>query len=82
MIATSWKKVVYNLLSNAFKFSEDGEMVAFGATYENDELSIEVSDSGRGISEDKLPFIFDPFLSGGTRFNQGEWWIGNRALPL
>lgn len=55
------EKVVYNLLSNAFKFSEDGEMVAFAAHYQNDELTIQVSDSGKGISEDKLPFIFDRF---------------------
>lgn len=55
------EKVVYNLLSNAFKFSEDEEMVAFAAHYENDELTIQVSDSGKGISEDKLPFIFDRF---------------------
>lgn len=55
------EKVVYNLLSNAFKFSEDGEHVAFKASYANNELVIQVSDSGRGISEDKLPFIFDRF---------------------
>lgn len=55
------EKVVYNLLSNAFKFSEYGEIVAFEASYENEELAIEVSDSGKGISEEKLPFIFDRF---------------------
>ncbi len=55
------EKVVYNLLSNAFKFSEDGDLVAFETSFSEDELSLQVSDSGRGISEDKLPFIFDRF---------------------
>lgn len=55
------EKVIYNLLSNAFKFSQDGELVAMKVAYEREELIIQVSDSGRGISEDKLPFIFDRF---------------------
>ena len=55
------EKVIYNLLSNAFKFSEDGEQVFFQASYIGEELIINISDSGRGIKEDKLPFIFDRF---------------------
>lgn len=55
------EKVIYNLLSNAFKFSEDNEQVSFEAFHDSDELKILVSDSGRGIEEDKLPFIFDRF---------------------
>ncbi|MFS4447326.1 tetratricopeptide repeat protein [Maribacter sp. 2307UL18-2] len=55
------EKVVYNLLSNAFKFTGDGEQVSFEAAYESEELIIQVSDCGRGIEEDKLPFIFDRF---------------------
>lgn len=55
------EKVVYNLLSNAFKFSEDDEMVDFEASHYDEELLIQVSDSGRGIAEDKLSFIFDRF---------------------
>lgn len=62
------EQVIYNLLGNAFKFSGNGEMVAFKALYSNGELDIEVSDSGRGISAGKLPFIFDRFyqVDGGT----------------
>lgn len=56
------EKVVYNLLSNAFKFSEDGELVVLETSYANTELVIQVWDSGRGISKDKLPFIFDRFF--------------------
>lgn len=55
------EKIVYNLLSNAFKFNEDGGVVTFQASYQKEELAIQVSDSGKGISEDKLPFIFDRF---------------------
>ncbi|WP_175288763.1 tetratricopeptide repeat protein [Flagellimonas eckloniae] len=72
------EKVIYNLLSNAFKFSEDGAMVSFSTSYANDYLNIQVSDSGKGISEDKLPFIFDRFyqVDGGTTKEQGGSGIG------
>lgn len=69
------EKVAYNLLSNAFKFSEDGELVALEVSYTNVELVIQVSDSGHGISEDKLPFIFDRFyqVDGGiTKEREGS----------
>lgn len=58
---TKLEKVVYNLLSNAFKFTENGEKVAFEVSYLEGKLEIKVSDSGKGISEEKLPFIFDRF---------------------
>ena len=69
------EKVVYNLLSNAFKFSEDGELVALAVSYMNGELEIQVSDSGRGISKEKLPFIFDRFFqvdSSATKDREGS----------
>jgi signal transduction histidine kinase/DNA-binding response OmpR family regulator/Tfp pilus assembly protein PilF len=56
-----FEKITYNLLSNAFKFTEDGERVGFEASYHGRELLLQVADSGQGISKDKLPFIFDRF---------------------
>ncbi len=72
------EKIIYNLLSNAFKFSEDGAMVSFSTSYANDQLNIQVSDNGKGISEDKLPFIFDRFyqVDGGTTRQHGGSGIG------
>ena len=69
------EKVVYNLLSNAFKFSDDGSMVSFEANYSGQDLKIQVSDSGKGIPSDQLPFIFDRFYqadSGPTRDREGS----------
>jgi len=69
------EKVVYNLLSNAFKFSDDGEMVSFIAKYARNELTVQVSDSGMGIPEEKQPFIFNRFYqvdSGLTRAHEGS----------
>ncbi|MEM9649531.1 MAG: tetratricopeptide repeat protein [Bacteroidota bacterium] len=72
------EKIVYNLLSNAFKFSDDGTLVSFLAEYGDGYLNLQVSDSGKGISEDKLPFIFDRFyqVDGGSTRERGGSGIG------
>ena len=60
------KKVLYNLLSNAFKFSHSGEgQVWIRLHAENDWVELEVEDNGVGIPRDQLGRIF-------TRFTQVE----------
>lgn len=58
--------IVYNLLSNALKFTEPGGKVVLHAHQElQDEqalLKLKVSDTGLGIPEDELPHIFDRFF--------------------
>ncbi|HYV14030.1 MAG TPA: GAF domain-containing sensor histidine kinase, partial [Pyrinomonadaceae bacterium] len=55
-----WEKIVFNLLSNAFKFTFEGEIrVALRPSGENVEL--EVSDTGTGIPESELLHLFERF---------------------
>ena len=55
-----WERVVSNLLSNAFKFTFDGEIaVTLRALSLHAELII--ADTGIGISSDELPHIFKRF---------------------
>ena len=55
------KQVFYNLLSNAFKFTNDGE-IEFGYTIESTEsIRFYFKDTGIGISETDMVFIFDRF---------------------
>lgn len=61
-----FEKIINNLLSNAFKFTpENGEIIVGASVIKdenNDELHIYVSDTGKGISEEQLPKIFDRFF--------------------
>ena len=56
------EKIIYNLLSNAFKFTPDNGEVTFNIHFKNDLLTMEISDTGIGISPEHLPFIFDRFF--------------------
>ena len=57
------EKIVTNLLSNAFKFTDAGKKVEGGVDYDvlNNRLIIRVKDEGVGIPNDKLAQIFNRF---------------------
>ncbi|TMK40389.1 MAG: response regulator [Actinobacteria bacterium] len=55
------EQVLRNLLSNAFKFTEVGGVTLTIARASDERLLFSVSDTGPGIAEDKLQFIFEAF---------------------
>jgi len=67
------KQILNNLLSNAFKYTEDGEVelsINMEKTGEEDDLIliIVVRDTGRGMSEEQINKMFDEY----SRFNFEE----------
>ena len=58
-------KVMSNLVSNALKFTPNGGTISVNLYQRVDRLHIDVSDTGHGISSDKLAHIFEPFYTTG-----------------
>jgi len=68
-----FEKILYNLISNALKFTSDGDEITISLKSKNDKLLLEVCDSGEGIDKDSLPYIFDRFYqSKGTDYRAKE----------
>jgi signal transduction histidine kinase len=57
---TAMRQVLLNVVSNAILYTDRGA-VTIVATLDGEELLIEVTDTGRGISEDQIAKIFLPF---------------------
>lgn len=58
--------ILYNLLSNAFKYTPNEGKVFFGVTRQGDKANIEIRDSGPGIPENAREKLFERFYQANT----------------
>lgn len=71
-------RIINNLITNAVKFTSEGN-VCFKASYENGWLTMKVSDTGVGISEDMMKRIYVPFERATNENNADGYGLG---LPI
>lgn len=64
-------KIVYNLLSNAYKYNKTGGSISVEVAIQENSLgrmlSLKVADTGIGIAQENLPHIFNRFYDGEYR---------------
>jgi len=70
------QQIVWNLLSNAIKFTPRGGKVQLRLCRVNSHVEVTVSDTGRGISREFLPFVFDRFRQGDATSSREHGGLG------
>lgn len=76
--ADKFEKIVFNLLSNAFKYTPNGKMITVFIREDEGTVSVGVQDQGIGIAENKRKSLFVRFenLVDKNIFNQASSGIG------
>jgi PAS domain S-box-containing protein len=70
------QQVVYNLLSNAIRFTEKGGSISVLISVDTQVAAVSVRDTGCGIAPDELPRIFDRLWQAETSSSRRQGGIG------
>src|SRR5262245_40831179 len=70
------RQIVWNLVSNAIKFTPDRGQVQVKLERVRKDVEITVSDTGLGIAPDFLPFVFDRFRQGDGSSTRRQGGLG------
>ena len=74
--ASRLQQVIWNLVSNAIKFSPAGGHIVVAVEQDATALRIRVSDEGQGIAPAFLPFVFDRFAQSDAASNRQRGGLG------
>lgn len=70
------QQIVYNLAVNAIKFTQKGTISIEFKRYGEEQWGIVVSDTGQGIPEDALEYIFEPFRQVSSQTTRDKGGVG------
>lgn len=70
------QQVLWNLLSNAIKFTPKGGRVQVRLERINSHVEVAVSDTGKGISQDFLPYVFERFRQADSSITRAHGGLG------
>jgi signal transduction histidine kinase len=73
---TRLQQIIWNLVSNAIKFTPENGAISVCASADEASVSIRVTDSGEGIAEDLLPHVFEQFRQGADARKHGGLGLG------
>ncbi|MBE9205336.1 response regulator [Nostoc sp. LEGE 06077] len=70
------QQVIWNLLSNAVKFTPEGGLVTVDLKQIDSQAQIQVQDTGKGISPEFLPFVFEYFRQADSSITRRSGGLG------
>jgi len=70
------ERVLENLIENAIRYTPAGGKVTISLVPDHEKLAVRVTDTGIGIAEESLPFIFDRFWRGDESAPRGGAGLG------
>ncbi|MBD2353347.1 response regulator [Tolypothrix sp. FACHB-123] len=70
------QQIIWNLLSNAIKFTPSGGEVEIKLQQINSQIEIQVRDTGKGISPDFLPHVFEYFRQADSTITRRSGGLG------
>jgi signal transduction histidine kinase len=73
---TRLQQVVWNVLTNAVKFTPPGGDIRVRVQHEGDHMVLTVADTGQGIDPAFLPHVFDMFRQAEPAFNRAHGGLG------
>lgn len=81
------KRVLHNLIWNAFKYTPDNGRVSLEVSHKGQGLELAISDTGCGIASEKLKQIFEKFGQANTSADRQTGtglglWISKKVLEL
>uniref|UniRef100_A0A061RU06 histidine kinase n=1 Tax=Tetraselmis sp. GSL018 TaxID=582737 RepID=A0A061RU06_9CHLO len=79
---TRLMQIMFNLLGNAAKFTEQGTITISAQTSKEATILISVQDTGIGIPEDKLDSIFDPYEQAGSTGRSRNYGSSGLGLAM
>jgi PAS domain S-box-containing protein len=70
------QQVIWNLMSNAVKFTPRGGKIEIALERSNSNVTLSVTDNGQGIPPELLPSVFDRFRQGDASTTRNEGGLG------
>jgi len=69
-------QVLFNLLTNAAKYTDPGGRIAVKGWRDENSVAISVQDNGAGISKEMLPNVFELFVQGQRTIDRSQGGLG------
>ena len=70
------EQVLYNLINNAINYTGDDKNIFINLIHESDKVKVEIKDTGKGISDEDLKYIWDKYYKVDKKYKRVTYGTG------